>query len=77
MEIFRWYLGFLPESKFLLDGSGFLGFRGRETKTDPSELVSGREDLPLTARVVGWASVGSDPNSFFRWARGSDVFGQP
>ena len=77
MEIFHWYLGFLLESEVLSDSLGFSGFGGRETKTDPPELVSGRDDPSLTARVVESASVGLDPDGFFGWAGGSDGFGQP
>ena len=76
-EFFCWYLGFLLESEVLSDSLGLLGFGGKETKTDPLESVSGREDPSLTARVVESASVGSDLDGFFRWVRGSNGFGQP
>ena len=77
-------LGFFTEiwkifakSGFLSDGSGFLGFGGRETETDLLESVSGGEDLPLTAGVVRLAGVGSDPVGFLGWVGSLNGFGQP
>ena len=55
----------------------FLGFRGRETETDPPESVSGVEDPPLTTRVVKSADVRSVPIGFFGWVGSPNEFEQP
>ena len=43
------------------------GFWGRKTEIDLPESVSSGKDLLPSTRVVGSASVRSDPLSFFVW----------
>ena len=43
------------------------GFWGRKTEIDLLGLVSRGKDLLPTTKVVGLASVGSDPVDFFMW----------
>ena len=62
---------------FLLICLGFSGFRGRETETDPPESISGVEDLPPTAGIVGSAGCQIGLVWFSRWVGSSDGFGQP
>ena len=50
--------------------SGFSGFGGRETETDPPKLVSSGEDLPPTTEVV-------DPVGFFGWVESPDGLDSP
>ena len=57
--------------------SGFSGFGGRETETDPPKLVSSGEDLPPTTEVVESTGVGSVLVGFFGWVRSPNGFGQP
>jgi len=58
-------------------GLGFSGFWGRETETDPPELVSSGENPPPIAEVgrVSRFQIGSGWIS--RWVGSPDMFGQP
>ena len=62
---------------FLLVGSDFSGFRGREIEIDPPESISGVEDPRPIARIVGLAGVESVPVWFSGWVESLDGFGQP
>ena len=83
-NFFRQNLGFWPEFGFFARiwvfssvSSGFSGFRGRETETDPLESIFGVENLPPTAEIVGSARCQIGPIWFSGWVRSPDGFGQP
>ena len=69
--------GFSSDYGFFAGQFGFLGFLGREAKTDlPESVSSGENPLPIAGvGRVGRFRIGSGRVS--KWVGSPDMFGQP